>query len=381
MPSSDLTKKTSGDRGPRLLFIEPYLTSSHRALAEGLLRHVPARWTLLGMPGRNFRWRMRGAPAFLASQAKEVLAQPWDGLICSDMLNLAELRGLVPQLAQVPSLLYFHENQITYPDTGRGDDRQRERDLYLAFSNLTSALAADQVVFNSAYHQDQFLAGGQELLDKMPDAVPAGVIKDIQAKSSVLPVPLDTSAAKGLQRQSRQGALRLVWNHRWEEEKGPDELFDALFLLADEGVEFEAAIIGPRAATWPRVFDQARERMGERLNALGPEESGEAYWRRLLWADVVISTARQEFQGLALAEGVYAGCRPLAPDRLVYPSMYPGRYLYQEGDLHAALKELCLDPDSVRAGEYPGLVEDLTWQRQTPHWRVCLSGLIGHDSH
>ena len=40
----------------------------------------------------------------------------WDCLFCSDMLNLAELKGLAPRiLGSLPSVLYFHENQLTYP--------------------------------------------------------------------------------------------------------------------------------------------------------------------------------------------------------------------------------------------------------------------------
>ncbi|MBU1156026.1 MAG: DUF3524 domain-containing protein, partial [Proteobacteria bacterium] len=56
--ASDLVIQDVGAGGPRLLFVEPYLTASHAAFAQGLMKHLPARWTLLGLPGRHWRWRM-----------------------------------------------------------------------------------------------------------------------------------------------------------------------------------------------------------------------------------------------------------------------------------------------------------------------------------
>ena len=73
-PRPALVIQDVGSEGPRLLFVEPYLTASHAAFAQGLMHHAPARWTLLGLPGRHWRWRLRGAAAFLADQAAQVLA-------------------------------------------------------------------------------------------------------------------------------------------------------------------------------------------------------------------------------------------------------------------------------------------------------------------
>ena len=45
--------------------------------------------------------------------------EQWDLLLCSDMLSLAEFRGLAPESVRgLPSLVYFHENQLTYPVAG-----------------------------------------------------------------------------------------------------------------------------------------------------------------------------------------------------------------------------------------------------------------------
>lgn len=375
LADSDLICRRSGERGPRLLFIEPYLADSHAALARGLMDRIPARWTLLGLKGRFFRWRMRGATSYLASQAADLLQAPWDGLIVSDMLNLAELKGLVPVLANTPALVYFHENQLAYPAPGLADQEQLDRDLFLAFTNLTSIQAARLAVFNSVYHRDQFQEAAQDLIQKLPDARPTGLAAEIAAKARVLPVPLDIAPAVGLARPERSGPLRLVWNHRWEPDKGPEEFFDALQRLADDGLDFEVAVLGRAFGRVPEIFEQARARLGGRINQWGWAEDRAEYWRWLFWADVAVSTARQEYLGLSLAEAVWAGCRPLAPDALVYPELYPGEFRYPPGGLYQALADLAARPERARGRGYRPLVEHLTWPSQETAWQRILEEL------
>jgi len=372
----DLTITRAGSSGPRLLFVEPYLTASHAAFMQGLMAQVPARWTALGLPGRHWRWRMRGAAAYLARQAAEVLARPWDGMVCSDMLGLAELKGLTPSLAGAPCLAVFHENQLAYPAPGRAGGRQQDRDLYLAFSNLTTAQAARRVVFNSAFHQEQFLAAARELESRLPDMRPTGLSQAIAAKSAVLPVPIDSHQAGGLAREARSGPLRILWNHRWAQDKDPEQFFAALRALAQEGLDFQVAVLGPSPARPPAVFAQAREALGGRVRQWGHAQERREYWGWLFWADVVVSTARQEYFGLAVAEAVWAGCRPLVPDALVYPELYPGRFRYPPGGLLSALRRLARDPEAARNENHRPLAEPFTWQAQARAWREAIEQIL-----
>jgi glycosyltransferase involved in cell wall biosynthesis len=372
----DLIKQDAGSGGPRLLLVEPYLTASHAAFAQGLMRHVPARWSLLGLPGRHWRWRMRGAAAFLADQAAEELAQPWDGLVASDMLGLAELRGLVPGLAAVPALVVFHENQLAYPAPGRAEKSLRERDLYLAFSNLTSALAARRVVFNSRFHRDEFLGAARELVGRLPDMRPLGLPQAIAAKSRVLPMPIDPGEVDGLTREPRRGPLRILWNHRWAQDKAPEEFFAALEGLAAQGLEFEVAVLGPAPAQPPAVFAQAREALARHIVQWGHARARNLYWKCLFWADVVVSTARQEYFGMSVAEAAWAGCRPLVPDALVYPQLYPARFCYPPGELAERLAELAQEPEATRQEDYRPLAQNFTWQSQAPAWQKVIAQTI-----
>ena len=376
-PGPELIREDYGDSGPRLLFIEPYLNHSHAAFARGLMSHVPGRWTLLGLPGRYFRWRMRGAATYLAMAAKTVLDGAWDGLVCSSMLGLAELKGLCPSLAQTPSLVYFHENQLCYPAPGLADELQKDRDLYLAFSNLSSCLAAKAVLFNSDYHRTEVMQAAESLLNKLPDAVPVQLIKVIYEKSRIRPVPLEVEQAKGLVRGKREGVLRIIWNHRWEHDKDPDSLFAALFRLADAGLDFQVAILGPKGATYPKSFDSAPDILGKRLKHMGMAKERREYWQWLYWADLTISTALQEYQGLSVAEAVWAGCRPLVPDALVYPEIYETEFRYIPGQLHETLLPLVNKPDLARQDGYHKMVEHFTWPKQQLGWQQEIEELIG----
>lgn len=375
MANGDLSLTRTGHAGPRLFFIEPYTNSSHRALIEGLLEHVPARWTAATLPGRHFRWRLRGAASYLAQEAADILRQGWDGILCSSMLSLAELRGLCPALATVPALVYFHENQLCYPAPGQAGAAQQERDLYLACSNLTSAQVARLAVFNSEYHRREFLEAARQLLTRLPDAVPTGLIQATEAKSLVLPVPLDTSQAAGLAREPRDDPLRILWNHRWSADKATEEFFAALGELAGQGMAFELAVLGPSSGRPPKVFAQVQEELGGHLHQWGMVADRRDYWRWLFWADVAVSTARQEYFGLSVAEAVWAGCRLLLPNALVYPSLYPARYLYEPGGLAAALQAMAVDPGLARTGDSRALAEAWTWERQEYAWRGALERL------
>jgi len=58
---------------------------------------------------------------------------------------------------------------------------------------------------------------------------------------------------------------------------------------------------------------------------------------------VVLSTARHDFQGLAIQEACFAGCTPLAPNRLVYPEYLPENLLYQRHESDEATAQLVLE--------------------------------------
>ena len=281
------------------------------------------------------------------------------------MLPLAEWRGLVGgKAASLPVVFYFHENQLTYPVR-----EERERDLHFAVTNFVSALAADEVWFNSAFHRRELLAALPRLLRRLPDRLLLEEVGRLEECSRVEwpgvvdPRSVDLQTRDIKADASPDSPLRIVWAARWEHDKDPATFFRALRRL-DAGLRFEVSVLGESYREQPVEFDEAREWLGRRIAAWGHVESREDYRAELMRADVFVSTALHEFFGLAVVEAGLAGAFPLLPRRLSYPELLDieddgwSEHLYdgRAGDLAHHLKRLIgvkasgrLVRDSVRS--------------------------------
>jgi glycosyltransferase involved in cell wall biosynthesis len=321
------------DRGPvRILYLEPFDGGSHHRFTRALTENIAAEWTVLTMPGRHWKWRMRGSASWLALVKKAELEREHDLLFASSFLPLAELIGLCPHLARIPKILYFHENQLAYPVR---DEHSGERDTHFGFTQITSALAADACVFNSEWNKSSFLDEAERLLSRMPDAVPTRMIETIAAKSSVLGVPLLLPKISIEEtREDRSLGPVILWNHRWEHDKGPEAFFAALESLA---VPFRLIVCGERYTEAPPIFARAQDSLRSRILHFGFAETG--YHELLARAHLAVSTAEHEFFGLSVLEAVHSGARPVVPDRLSYRELFPEEYRYRA--LAPELDRLC----------------------------------------
>ncbi len=299
------------------------------------------QWSVLSLPPRHFSWRVRGNPLYWSLEERETLEAGYDLVLATSMVDLATLRGLVPRLAVVPTILYFHENQFEYPIVERKTDAQGRSQssnnlLEAQMVSLYSALAADRLVFNSHYNLNSFHNGCEALLTRLPDKVPAGVVSQLRDKSTVIPVPLK-SVVSNAERNSIWGdslalypkrALRLVWAGRFEYDKGGDRLLRILQQLELTELDYELAVIGQQFRSSPQEFEQIETQFAHRLVQFGYIESRSNFLAALAGADIVLSTALHEFQGLAILEAIAAGCIPIVPNRLVYPEIIPKAYCY-----------------------------------------------------
>lgn len=327
----------------RILYVEPFEGGSHASFTRAIQACVPAQWTVLSLPGRHWKWRMRGSAVWAALSHPQTLAQPYDLVVASSYVPLAELVGLCPALASTPRILYFHENQLAYPWRQPPGDR----DLHYGVTQLVSALAATRCVFNSAYNRDSLLGAGRELLARMPDAVPSGWIDAIAARSEVLGVPLSLPdrAPNNLtppDAASRKAGPIIGWNHRWEHDKNPQAFFGALQTLVDRGVAFRLAVCGERFARVPEAFARAQTRLGDRIVHWGHVRGQGAYQALLERCDLAVSTARHEFFGVAMLEATHFGAWPVVPDRLAYCELFPPSFRYaDDAALPDTLEALC----------------------------------------
>jgi glycosyltransferase involved in cell wall biosynthesis len=299
-----------------ILALEPYYGGSHKAFIDGLSNASSHTWTLLTLPARKWKWRMRHSAITFAAQAAALVEEggDWDVLFCSDMLNLAEFVAVAPaQVGRLARVVYFHENQLTYPV--RAED---ERDYQFAMTNLTSALAADAVWFNSEFHLNSFLETLARFLKSMPDYQPLETVEEIGVKSSVYPPGIADFPARKVR---EAGPLRILWAARWEHDKNPEDFFKALEILKAENVFFRINVIGQSFRDRPAVFDQAHNDFHDYIDLWGYQQSRHDYEQALFNSDVVVSTANHEFFGISIVEAIAAGAYPLVPNRLSYPEI------------------------------------------------------------
>ncbi|MCP4708725.1 MAG: DUF3524 domain-containing protein [Planctomycetes bacterium] len=371
-----------------ILALEAYDGGSHKQFLDGLIANSRHNFARYGLPARKWKWRMRGAAIYFARLIEKEMAKgiltggAVDLIFTSDMTSVADLKALLPEsLMGKPIICYFHENQLTYPLV---DDS--ERDFQYGFTNITSCLAANEAWFNSRYHLDSFLQGVKDLLRKMPDYVPENITNTIINRSKVMPLGLSDSLFVNKTndhqfcRESSPPTVEyyppadshppptLLWNHRWEYDKNPEEFFEVLFDLDRTGVEFRLIVAGENFRTAPPIFEAARKTLTANIVHFGYVENRGEYEKLLVRSDIVVSTARHEFYGLSVLEAMAARCYPLLPNRLSYPGLIPVSFhqkvLYDSPDeLRGKLISLCHEGIPYFPAELTEVVSRISWSK------------------
>jgi len=304
-----------------VLAIEPWLGGSHARFLEAWRERSAHRVDVLGLPARHWRWRMEGGALTLAERAAAA-GPPPDVLWVSDYVDLARLRGFLPPAWRaVPALAYFHENQLTFPRSNAPEahDRAGAEDLSLGFTNVLTAVAAEQVVFNSRFHLEDFAAAAVELVRRLPRPRPAAALEAALASALVIHPGIERGAIPLGAGPGDGEPLRLVWCHRWEHDKGPLEFLEVVRAALGRGAALELVLLG-------RTYERTGPELLAMLDGLeahtrhrGYAEDQGQYLELLGGCDAAVSTARHEFYGISSLEAAAAGCAVLAPRRLAYP--------------------------------------------------------------
>ena len=359
----------------RIALLESYYGGSHKAWADGYRRFSRHEIELITLPAQFWKWRMQGAAI---SFARLLEAKP-DLILASSMIDLSIFRALTrARLADVPIAMYFHENQLSYPQSRRQNHGWR-----YGFINFVSALCADANFFNSQFHLDDFMAQLPRMLKHFADYNELQTIAQISAKASVLPLGIDLRRFDEFRVQrGADGPPLILWNHRWEHDKDPAAFVRSMIELADEGYDFRLAISGEQFGEMPPAFRQAQARLGDRIIQLGYVDTFADYARLLWQADYVASAARQEFFGVSVCEAIYCGCIPVLPARLNYPHLIPEAFkhacLYQRDRLTAQLRchldgKLKADRSSLREK-----IAVYDWRLMAPRYDDELEALAIH---
>ncbi|XP_062862526.1 glycosyltransferase-like domain-containing protein 1 [Trichomycterus rosablanca] len=407
-----------------VLLVEAFYGGSHKQLID-LLQESVADTLTYTLPAKKWHWRARTSALYFMQAIPS--SPQYRVLFTSSVLNLAELVALRPDLAPLKKILYFHENQLIYPVR-----KSQERDFQYSYNQILSCLVADIVVFNSAFNMDSFLSSISSFTKTMPDYRPKGLDQLIRPKCRVLhfPIrfpdvtrflpdhklllretqPLCNTSSQDSQNRSETAArcfesaqksecgseelesnteknpdsesglprpLHIVWPHRWEHDKDPEMFFQTLLKLKERKLNFEVSVLGETFTDVPDVFTEAKEQLAHHIRHWGFMASKEDYLRTLCQADVVVSTARHEFFGVAMLEAVHCGCYPLCPKALVYPEIFPGSYLYSTPEqLCKRLQGFCKHPHLVRKHVIQVNTNKFSWDTLGEEYRLLLS--TGH---
>jgi len=335
----------------RFLFLEPFYGGSHRDFAKGLVAHSRHDIHLATLPARFWKWRMRGAALHFVQTIKDLAS--FDGIITTGLMSLADFTALCGEY-RPPAMVYLHENQLTYP-LAPGE----QMDLQFGFTDITTALCADRVLFNSRFHFDRFFTSLPGFIGQMPEFKPRWAIDAIRSKTGILHPGCRFDATPLEPAPLPPGPPLIVWNHRWEFDKNPEAFFDALDRVDQMGIDFRLAILGENYQTEPKVFLEAKSRFADRIVQYGFAPSKEAYVGWLKEGFVAVSTAIQENFGIAMIEAMRHGCLPLLPRRLSYPEILPNEFhdlfLYcDDDDLVGKLADMLRSPQRY-AGHRPVL--------------------------
>lgn len=355
----------------RLVIVNPYSAGSHAQWAQGMARELPlaaARFgavlevELQALPGRHWKWRMHAAALTLVDrmQADGVLDRAVDAFLVTDMLDAAQFRAaLPPSHRAVPVIVYFHENQLTFP--AHPERPPAVWDRHYAFVNVSSALVADAVWFNSAYHRDLFLSALPDFMAAFPAPRPVDSVLRIGDKAEVVPIGIGADAlAAGVDKRPGTfgpGAPVVVWNHRWEHDKGPGAFLACLDGALEAGFEFRLAVLGQSFDQVPPAFDALRQRYADRLVAWGYEASRSEYIEALRSSDVALVTAHHDFFGISVLEAAASGAHVVAPNELAYPEHFGAVGLHHRRDLQAAFLKALARPE----GNAVKIAEKYAW--------------------
>ncbi|XP_048164644.1 glycosyltransferase-like domain-containing protein 1 isoform X7 [Corvus hawaiiensis] len=391
-----------------VLLIEPFYGGSHKQLMDVLQEELQEDCVLCTLPAKKWHWKARTSALYFMQTVPT--SSNYRILFASSVLNLAELAALRPDLGKLKKVLYFHENQLAYPV-----QKCQERDFQYGYNQILSWFMPEHklahlekvigVKRNGDSYQSEGLPGQQEsrAVMKTSDAHPESGLCEPQpglcttqheglpsppAAPAQAEAPESTNPYQGEDKQCltfnlsnilsgldyQQRPLHIAWPHRWEHDKDPETFFKVLMKLKEQDLPFYVSVLGETFSEIPDIFSEAREVLGSSVLHWGYLPSKDDYFRALCTADVVISTAKHEFFGVAMIEAVHCGCYPLCPKALVYPEIFPAEYLYSTPEqLFKRLQNFCKRPDIVRKHLYKGETAGFSWAALGSKFRSLLA--------
>ncbi|XP_075465571.1 tRNA-queuosine alpha-mannosyltransferase isoform X3 [Ascaphus truei] len=326
-----------------VLLIEAFYGGSHKQLMD-LLKEEIEGCVLYGLPAKKWHWRARTAALYFMQTIP-----PNDNY-----------RFMPDHKRLLQKMTDYKSDCDSTPCTG----------LPFQSQSRTAAKSMDSCL------------GEQHMEQNVPEKAvpPSEDLHDL--KSSVRGNTYDEDARHVICNPSttlgvigdQQRPLHIVWPHRWEHDKDPESFFKILLKLQEKELPFHVSVLGETFTDVPDLFSETRITLGSSVLHWGYLPSKDDYFQTLCVADVVISTAKHEFFGVAMLEAVYCGCYPLCPKSLVYPEIFSAEYLYSTPEqLLKKLQNFCKRPEIVRKHLFQGDIARFSWAALRGRFRSLLT--------
>ena len=322
---------------------------------------------------------MHGGAVTLAKEFNNMKWGP-DLILATDMLDLTTFLSLTREKSHnIPTAIYFHENQLSYPWSPKDRDIQKNRDNHYRFINYASALAADRVFFNSDFHMNSFLDALRPFLKHFPDHNELDSVNIIRNKSSVLYLGMDLQRFEGCE-VKKEGKPLILWNHRWEYDKNPELFFSVLRKVKNDGYNFVLAALGENFSQSPIVFEQAKNIFKDEIVQWGYTGSFDEYAEWLWKADILPVTSNQEFFGASVMEAIYCDTWPILPARLTYPELIPKKnhkkHLYKnESELYKKIIWTIQNYKKIRKTNLSAIAFQFDWKAMAPIYDKVMNSI------
>lgn len=358
-----------------ILYAESHYDGAHQDWIDSYRARSAHQFSLLTMPGGDWRWRLHGGALHLANQylARRPDLPSVDLLLINGMVSaplfLAQTR---PYLDQIPTALYIQENQLNYPAT----DYQWQNG---AVVQALSAYTVDLVAFNGPYLKQDFLTSLADFAQERDYT--DDLVERVSARSVVLRRGIDLVGRFGQPepRPAPHKPLTFLWSHRWAYEKGVTDFAAALRQLHAEGLDFQVILAGDPWQNAP-LRDALATELGQKVVGVGLLK-GADYAAALRRADVMVACSLNEPLGVSMLEALYMGCFPLLPKRGSFPIMLPQQHhdlLYDgtQADLIARMRALILNPSRAYRAGLTEIAAAHDWSQVTSEYDQTFKGLI-----